>query len=114
MSLSLIISNKKDSKFLNEMLRREVRNGQDSDVENAIFNNEFFEMEEETAKQLASQDNSYYCKKIAELSKDSNLLLEIFISEIEKGIRDIQVLQTIIKNDKFPFKKTEKYKKYIK
>ena len=97
----------KDSKFLNEMLRREVRNEQDGDVENAIFNNEFFEIEEETAKQLVLQDNSYYRKKIAELSKDSKLLLEIFIREIEKGSADIQVLRTIIKNDKFPFKKTE-------
>ena len=110
------------------MLRKEVKNEQDSDVEDAIFDNKFFEIEEETIKELAkstdwnyrrkaatlskdsklaSQGNSYYRKKIAELSKDSNLLFEIFISEIEKGIGDTQILQTIIKNDKFPFKKTE-------
>lgn len=95
----------KDSKLLNEMLRKEVNDEQDDDVEKAIFNNGFFEIEEETAKQLASQDNSYYRKIAAELSKDSNMLLEMFVSEMQADEVDEDVLKIIIKNDAFIFEK---------
>ena len=91
----------KDSKLLNEMLRNEVNGDDDYDVENTIFENEIFEIEEETIKVLATSDGWEYRQKAAELSKDVNILLEMFTSELKSDNRDGAVLEAIIENDLF-------------
>ena len=60
----------RDSKLLNEMLRNEVNGDDDYDVENTIFENEIFEIEEETIKVLATAESWRNRAKAAELSKD--------------------------------------------
>ena len=91
----------RDSKLLNEMLRNEVNGDDDYDVENTIFENEIFEIEEETIKVLATSDGWEYRQKAAELSKDVNILLEMFTSELKSDNRDGAVLEAIIENDLF-------------
>ncbi len=90
----------KDSKLLNQMLRNEVNGEQDDDVEEAIFTNEVFEIEEETIKILATSDVGVYRKKAAELSKDSKLLNQMLRNEVN-GEQDDDVEEAIFTNEAF-------------
>ena len=71
-----------ESALLNEMLRNEISNDKDCDVEKAIFTNEFFEAEEETIMQLAISDWWGHRQKAAKLSKDIKFLNEMIRSEL--------------------------------
>ena len=96
----------KDKKFLNEMLRKELKNGKDFYVEMAIFTNTIFEAEEKTINQLAKSTNVRLRQKAAELTKNSNVLLEMFVREIESDYADLRVIETIVKNEAFIPEKT--------
>ncbi len=96
----------KDKKILNEMLRKELKNGKDFYVEMAIFTNTIFEAEEKTINQLAKSTNVRLRQKAAELTKNSNVLLEMFVREIESDYADLRVIETIVKNEAFIPEKT--------
>lgn len=103
----------KDSSFLNEMLRKEINGKNTEDVINAIINNDAFEIEEKTMQMVKA---SKYCNNrqvIAKFSKDSDLLIEIFVDEIKKACTNIDVIKTILNNEAFVLDKT-KLLKYIK
>ena len=97
----------KDSKLLNQMLRNEVNGEQDDEVEEAIFDNEAFEIEEETIKILETSDFYGYRQKAAELSKDVGRLLIMFERELNNGT--FEVLEAIVKNDLFEKETLLKY-----
>ena len=90
----------KDSKFLNEMLRNEIYNWECDVVIRRIFNNEVFEIEEETIKSLASACDWEYRQKAAKLSKDSKFLNQMLIKEV-KGKEDEYVIDAILENEAF-------------
>ena len=90
----------KDSKFLNQMLIKEVKGKEDEYVIDAILENEAFIIEEETIKDLASAKNWLYRQKAAELLKDSKFLNEMLIEEV-KGKEDDDVINAILGNEAF-------------
>lgn len=90
----------KDSKFLNEMYRKEIKGETDEDVENVIINNKYFKIEEETIKDLAASIYLNHRKKAAEFSRDSSFLNEMFRKEIN-GKNKKDVINAIINNDAF-------------
>lgn len=73
----------KDSRFLNKMLRNEAEGYNNSFVKEAIYNNEFFEIEEETIKVLAASSNWRNRANIAELLQDSEFLNQMFRNEVQ-------------------------------
>lgn len=96
----------KDSKFLNKMLEAEVEEElNDEDVINEIFDNEFFEIEEETLEVLKTSDYEERRQKAAELLKDSNELIEMFINELKEEYPSSEVLEAIFENESFVFEK---------
>lgn len=95
----------KDSQFLNQMLREEVEDWNDGDVINKIFDNEFFEIKEKTLEVLKTSDYEEHRQKAAELLKDSNELLEMFIDELKEDYPSSEVLETIFENELFVFEK---------
>lgn len=103
----------KDSQFLNQMLRKEVEDWNDGDVIDEIFDNEFFEIEEETLEVLKTSEYEEHRQKAAKLLKDSNELLEMFINELKEEYPSSEVLETIFENESFVFEK-EALLKYVR
>lgn len=99
----------KDSKFLNQMLRKEAEEQQVEDVYNAILNKDVFEVEEETLEILKTSDYGVNRKIAAELLKDPDSLLEMFVNEFRNYVDAYfsDVMEAIIENEAFIFEKTK-------
>ena len=96
----------KNTELLNEMLRKELSGERDDNVERAICNNTFFKPEEEIIEQLAASKYSSIRQKAAELTKNSNVLLKMFVRELKSDYADLRVIETIVKNETFIPEKT--------
>lgn len=89
------------SVILNQILRKEVvKINSVEEVIEAIFENDNFEMEEETRRVLAKSDNYYYRCIAAEHESNSCTLTQMLQDEIQ-GHDDRDVINAILNNQNF-------------